>query len=115
MASGGDDDFRIGGPDEWSGALTVDRHACGLHLQEQQPLVPDTSTTSAGSSLETAARALLRLGHGVPACRVPRAVPRQPAVADRLGRDVLADQEQGWWQGLRGCRGWPARALPAAG
>jgi hypothetical protein len=61
MTSGGDDDFRIGGPDEWSGALTVDRHACGLHLQEQQSLVPDgTATTSAGSSLETAARALLR-------------------------------------------------------
>jgi hypothetical protein len=81
MASGGDDDFRIGGPDEWSGALTVDRHACGLHLQEQQPLVPDgTATTSAGRSLETAARALLRarprrsglLGTGgspAPACR----------------------------------------------
>jgi hypothetical protein len=37
-----------------------DQHTCGLHLQEQQSLVPDTPTTSAGSSLDTAARALLR-------------------------------------------------------
>jgi hypothetical protein len=36
-----------------------DQHACGLHPQEQQPLVPDTPTTSAGRGLDTAARALL--------------------------------------------------------
>jgi hypothetical protein len=33
-----------------------DQHAGGLHPQEQQPLVPDHPTSSAGSSLDTAAR-----------------------------------------------------------
>jgi hypothetical protein len=37
-----------------------DQHACGLQPQEQQSLAPDIPTTSAGRSLETAARALLR-------------------------------------------------------
>jgi hypothetical protein len=81
MTSGSDDDFRIGGPDEWSGALTVDRHACGLHLQEQQSLVPDgTATTSAGRSLETAARALLRAR---PRRTGPPGTARGPAPARR--------------------------------
>src|SRR4051794_39791140 len=38
----------------------TDEHACGTHPQQQQSLVPDTSTTSAGRGLDTAARALLR-------------------------------------------------------
>jgi hypothetical protein len=37
-----------------------DQHTCRTHPREQQSLVPDTSTTSAGHSLETAACALLR-------------------------------------------------------
>jgi hypothetical protein len=54
------------------------QHACGLHPQEPQPLVPDSPIILAGSSPETAARALLR------------ARPRRSAPPNTAGRPAPA-------------------------